>query len=102
MQAIGAAHRYGATALRLSQSKVWKAYTADESRRNDRARRRPGAPGLWRSQLWMLTGLHLISIDKKSNRAVERAAIHGPGGAAVANGTLWGSNASKLLRLRLA
>jgi hypothetical protein len=50
----------------------------------------------------MLTGLHLVSIDKKTNRVMEQAAIEGPGDAAVANGTLWVSNASKLLRLHLA
>jgi hypothetical protein len=48
-----------------------------------------GAPAFWRGQLWMLTGLHLVSIDQKTNRVVERAAIHGPGNAAVADGTLW-------------
>jgi len=61
-----------------------------------------GAPALWRDRLWMLTGLHLVSIDKKTNRVMEQAAIEGPGDAAVANGTLWVSNASKLLRLHLA
>jgi hypothetical protein len=61
-----------------------------------------GAPALWRGQVWRLTSLHLVSIDKKTNRVMERTAIGGPGGAAVANGTLWVSNASKLLRLRLA
>ncbi len=35
----------------------------------------------------MLTGLHLVSIDKKTNRVLERAAIQGLGSAAVANGT---------------
>ena len=61
-----------------------------------------GAPAIWRDQLWMLTSLHLVSIDKKTNRVMERAAIEGPGGAAVANGTLRVSHASKLLRLHLA
>ena len=50
----------------------------------------------------MLTSLHLVSIDKKTDRVVEQATIQGPGGASVANGTLWVSNPSKLLRLRLA
>jgi hypothetical protein len=36
--------------------------------------------------------MHLVSIDKETNRVVEQAAIGGPGGAAVANGTLWVSN----------
>jgi hypothetical protein len=56
-----------------------------------------GAPVIWRDQLWMLTGLHLVSIDKKTNRVVERAALQGPGGAAVADGTLWVTNRSNLL-----
>jgi hypothetical protein len=50
----------------------------------------------------MLTGLHLVFLDKKTNRVAERAAIAEPGGVAVANGTLWVSNASKLLRLDMA
>ena len=50
----------------------------------------------------MLTGLHLVGIDTKTNRVVERAAIQGPGGAAVADGTLWVTNRSDLLGLRLA
>jgi DNA-binding beta-propeller fold protein YncE len=83
--------------------KIWK---IDTQRMKVAATIQPGgdvgAPALWRGQLWMLTSLHLVSIDKKTNRVVERAAIGGPGGAAVSNGTLWVSNASKLLRLRLA
>jgi hypothetical protein len=82
--------------------KVWK---VDTRRMKVAATIEPGgdvgAPALWRGQLWMLTGLHLVSIDQKTNRVVERAAIHGPSNAAVANGTLWVSNPSKLLRLRL-
>ena len=61
-----------------------------------------GAPTIWRGQLWMLTSLHLVSIDKKTDRVVEHATIQGPGGASVANGMLWVSDPSKLLRLRLA
>jgi YVTN family beta-propeller protein len=82
--------------------KVWK---VDTQRMKIAATIEPGGdigtPALWRGQLWMLTGLHLVSIDQKTNRVVERAAIQGPGNAAVADGTLWVSNPSKLLRLRL-
>jgi hypothetical protein len=46
--------------------------------------------------------LHLVSIDKQTNRVAERAAIPGPGGAAVADRTLWVTIRSKILRLRLA
>ena len=41
-----------------------------------------------------------VTIDTKTNHVVERAAIQGPGGAAGADGTLWVSSRSKLLRLR--
>ena len=61
-----------------------------------------GAPVIWRNQLWMLTSLHLVSIDMKSNRVVERAPIQGPGGAAVADEALWVTLRSKVLRLRVA
>ena len=40
-----------------------------------------------------------VTIDTKTNHVVERAAIQGPGGAAGADGTLWVSSRSKLLRL---
>jgi YVTN family beta-propeller protein len=87
----------------VEPTKIWK---IDTRRMKVAATIEPGgdvgAPTLWRNQLWMLTGQHLVSIDKKTNRVTERAAIEGPGGAAVADGTLWVSNASKLLRLHLA
>jgi hypothetical protein len=83
--------------------KVWK---LDTQRMKVAATIEPGGdvggPALWRGQLWMLTGRHLVSIDQKTNRVVERAAIHEPGNAAVADGTLWVSNPSKLFSLRLA
>jgi hypothetical protein len=60
-----------------------------------------GAPVLWNGQLWMLTSQHLVSIHPETNRVEERAAIRGPGGATVADGTLWVSSPSKLLKLRL-
>jgi hypothetical protein len=61
-----------------------------------------GVRNLARRSFRMLTSLHLISIDEKTNRVVERAAIQGPGGGAVADRTLWVTNRSNLLRLRLA
>ncbi len=93
----------GCIDLVAAPRKIWK---LDTRRMKVAATIEPGgdvgAPVIWRDQLWMLTGLHLVSIDKKTNRVVERAALQGPGGAAVADGTLWVTNRSNLLKLRLA
>jgi virginiamycin B lyase len=93
----------GCLDLVAAPRKIWK---LDTRRKKVTATIEPGgdvgAPVIWKDQLWMLTSLHLVSIDERTNRVVERAAIPGPGGAAVADGTLWVTNRSKLLRLRLA
>jgi|GEM_PF-6352645 hypothetical protein len=60
-----------------------------------------GAPAFWRGQLWILTSRNFISIDRKTNLVVNRANIRGAGNAAVADGTLWVSSSSSLLKLRL-
>jgi virginiamycin B lyase len=83
-------------------NKIWK---IDTRRMKVAATIEPGgdlgAPAFWRGQLWILTSRNLISIDGKTNRVVNRATIRGPGNAAVADGTLWVSSSSSLLRLRL-
>jgi virginiamycin B lyase len=93
----------GCIDLVAAPRKMWK---LDTQRKKVTATIEPGgdvgAPVIWRDQLWMLTSLHLVSIDEKTNRVVERAAIQGPGGGAVADETLWVTNRSNLLRLRLA
>ena len=93
----------GCIDLVAAPRKIWKLDTQDKK---VTATIEPGgdvgAPVIWRNQLWMLTSLHLVSIDMETNRVAERAAIQGPGGAAVADGTLWVTIRSKILRLRLA
>jgi virginiamycin B lyase len=92
----------GCIDLVAAPRKIWK---LDTRRKKVTATIEPGgdvgAPVIWRDQLWMLTSLHLVSIDERTNRVVERAAIHGPGNAAVADGTLWVTSHSRVLRLRL-
>jgi virginiamycin B lyase len=60
-----------------------------------------GTPVLWKGQLWVLTARHLVSIDPTTDQVIEQAAIRGPGGAAVVDGTLWVSSISNVFRLRL-
>ena len=88
----------GCIGLVAAPRKIWK---LDTRREKVTATIEPGgdvgAPVIWRDQLWMLTSLHLVSIDEETNRVVERAAIQGPGGAAVADGTLWVTNRSASL-----
>lgn len=83
-------------------TKIWK---IDTRRMKVAATIEPGgdvgAPAFWRGQLWILTSRNLISIDGKTNRVVNRATIRGPGNAAVADGTLWVSSSSSILRLRV-
>ena len=72
MQATGAAHRYGATAL-VEPTKIWK---VDTRRTKVAATIEPdgdvGAPALRRSQ-WMLTGVHLLTIEGPVPRCHARA-----------------------------
>lgn len=93
----------GCIDLVAAPRKIWKLDTQDKK---VTATIEPGgdvsAHVIWRNQLWMLSSLHLVSIDMETNRVAERAAIQGPGGAAVADGTLWVTIRSKILKLRLA
>jgi len=64
----------GCIDLVAAPHKIWK---LDNQRKKVTATIEPGgdvgAPVIWRDHLWMLTSLHLVSMDKKTNRVVERA-----------------------------
>jgi DNA-binding beta-propeller fold protein YncE len=87
---------------RVERNKIWKIETRQlKVAATIEPGGEVGTPVVWRGQIWMLTSASLVSIDRRTNHASPRADIKGPGGAAVADQTLWVTSSTTLLRLHL-